>query len=102
MPFKRLLRCEKRWAPQGVRIHLNGDPDTLAAARRMIPEHAGMTEGLAGWHVSWQEPTLELSGPASEVEHIQALGFYGWLATGAHHQSHHFALAKGQPMHGAQ
>jgi hypothetical protein len=29
------------------------------------------------------------------MDKVSALGFFGLMATGAHHQSHHFAMAKG-------
>jgi hypothetical protein len=35
-----------------------------------------------------------------ETRHIRGLGFAGLMVSGSHHQAHHLALAKGEPMHG--
>ena len=34
-----------------------------------------------------------------ETQHIRGLGFIGILATGAHHQAHHLAIARGEMVH---
>ena len=36
-----------------------------------------------------------------EVSHIRGLGFIGVLVSGSHHQPHHLAMAKGEPIHAA-
>jgi len=33
------------------------------------------------------------------VQKIRALGFMGIMVQGSHHQMHHLAIAKGEPMH---
>ncbi len=90
-------------SPAGFTAMLTGDSNDVASLRRMVPEHVAMTQGHLGWTITWQETTaggaLSIAAPSSEVAHVQALGFFGWLATGAHHQEHHLALATGQPMH---
>jgi hypothetical protein len=34
-----------------------------------------------------------------ETQHIRGLGFIGILASGAHHQAHHLAIARGETVH---
>jgi hypothetical protein len=88
--------------PDGMQATLSGAPDVLASARRVLPEHAAMTQGHLGWSIEWSDdavPVLSIHAPADQVAHVQALGFYGWLATGSHHQEHHLALATGKSMH---
>jgi hypothetical protein len=36
---------------------------------------------------------------AGAVARIQALGFFGLMATGDHHRMHHIAMAKGEAAH---
>ncbi|MFA5944320.1 MAG: hypothetical protein WC876_07640 [Candidatus Thermoplasmatota archaeon] len=87
----------------GVSITVTGGPDAVASLRRMVPEHVAMTQGHLDWVITWHDDdaggVLSITAPSPEVAHVQALGFFGWLATGAHHQEHHLALATGQPMH---
>lgn len=40
------------------------------------------------------------SSQPGEETHIRALGFYGLMATDAHHQEHRLAIVRGQSMHG--
>jgi hypothetical protein len=76
----------------------------LAAIQRMIPAHAHEIDGHAGW-TARAEPLpagvllTVMAGDPKQVERIRALGFIGLLATGAHHQRHHLALARGETVH---
>jgi hypothetical protein len=36
---------------------------------------------------------------AGDIDTIAALGFYGVMTIGAHHQEHHFAMASGSAVH---
>ncbi len=74
------------------------------AAGRMVPAHAPFLARRTGWMsdveigndaVLW---TVSATGEA-EAARIRALGFYGLMATGAHHQRHHLAIARGDTMH---
>ena len=89
----------------GLRITVTGSGRTLAAIQRMVPAHAPMIDGHKGWQVT---ATLLPNGArltatasdARESAHIRGLGFIGLMATGAHHQAHHLAIAEGKhPMH---
>ncbi len=59
--------------------------------------------GYLGLNLS-AEPTergavLTATGGAAQVPMLRGLGFIGVLSLGAHHQTHHLALATGQNPH---
>ena len=89
----------------GLAIAVTGSGRTLAAIRRMVPAQAMEIDGLHGWHTKTEtlpdgvRLTVTATDP-KEVAHIRGLGFIGIMASGAHHQPHHLAIARGQPMHG--
>ena len=88
----------------GLRIKVTGSDRTLEAIQRMVPEHARDIDGMNGWTVrttalpNGVELTVTASNPA-DVQKIRALGFMGIMVQGGHHQMHHLAMAKGEPMH---
>jgi hypothetical protein len=90
----------------GLEIAVTGSGRTLAAIRRMVPAHASEINGLNSWEAktsvldSGVLLTVTASDP-KEVAHIRGLGFIGILVSGSHHQLHHLAMAKGEPIHGA-
>ena len=69
----------------------------------MVPEHARDIDGMYGWAVratafpNGVELTVTARNSA-DVQKINALGFMGIMVLGSH-QVHHFAMAKGEPMH---
>lgn len=74
------------------------------AALRMVPAHAPFLERQTGWvstvdvgdgAIVW---TVTAASEADATK-IRALGFYGLMASGAHHRRHHLAIARGEPMH---
>lgn len=79
------------------------NPAVASSIRRMLMAHAGMVTSEAGWstesgHVA-NGATLTIVGDSHSSEKIRALGFFGILALGMHHQAHHLALAKGANAH---
>ena len=91
----------------GVFIKVTGSGSVLPAIQRMIPAHASMMNGYRDWRsvteltddgVSW---TLFTSS-ASERTRIRGLGLFGLLTLGAHHAPHHWAMAKGEMVHGRE
>jgi predicted RNA binding protein YcfA (HicA-like mRNA interferase family) len=88
----------------GLRIKVTGSDRTLAAVQRMVPEHARDIDGMYGWTVrtttlpNGVELTTTASNPV-DVQKIRALGFMGIMVQGSHHQMHHLAMVKGEPMH---
>ncbi len=88
----------------GIEIAATGSGRTLAAIQRMVPTHAHELNQMNGWSARTAPLadgvllTVTASDP-KQVEHIRGLGFIGLLTSGAHHQVHHLAMAKGQFTH---
>jgi hypothetical protein len=96
------VRTEK--VEQGVRFRVAGQGRTREAIRRMVPAHARMLDGFRGWKtgVETSETGVVLTVTAGDAEQrarLQALGFFGVMASGAHHQEHHLAIARGHDPH---
>lgn len=75
--------------PDGIRVTATGGPDIAAALARMVPAHTQVINALNGWNVTWSAlpDGIQLTATSQdphEAQHIQALGFFGLLATGAH------------------
>lgn len=90
--------------PGGLRITITGEGRTLRAIRDMVPAHAAELAKIEGWQVEAaaqdEGATLRVTSRAPLQEaRIRGLGFFGLMTTGAHHQAHHWAIAKGQPVH---
>lgn len=90
----------------GLEMAVTGSGRTLAAIQRMVPAHAAEMDGRNGW--SAKTAVLNngvlltvTAGDPKEVAHIRGLGFIGILVSGSHHQPHHLAMAKGEPIHAA-
>ena len=89
----------------GLRATLDRTGPAGAAAERMLAAHGPILEAAFGWQAKLETYRSELqwtvlvangsSNGEAEAERIQALGFFGLLASGAHHQSHHLAIARG-------
>jgi len=88
----------------GLAMTITGQDRTLQAIQAMVPAHAPMIDGQNEWVAKAElTPTgatlIVTSANAKEVTHIRALGFYGLMATGGHHQTHHLGLARGEDPH---
>lgn len=94
----------EREIPGGIEVTISGAGRAGEAARHMVPAHARELARIEGWAASAEEPAggnvvLRVTSTASSAEaHIRGLGFFGLLASGAHHQPHHLAIARGQGM----
>ena len=89
----------------GLMFEVTGEGDVVDAIRRMASAHAGMMDGADGWNYS----TVEIQNgaalsvtvfEASDLAMLKGLGFYGIMASGMHHQTHHWAMASGSDPHG--
>ena len=90
--------------PDGWRFQITGGGQTLRAIQAMVPAHALELDKMDEWSaLASKTPTgaeLTVTSASSDVQQkIKGLGFFGLMATGAHHQPHHFAMATGKPMH---
>jgi len=88
----------------GIEIAVTGNGRTLDAIRRMIPAHVRELDQLPGWRARTEAlpDGIQLtvtSADSKEVARIRGLGFIGLLVSGAHHQPHHLAMARGQHFH---
>jgi hypothetical protein len=87
----------------GIRVSVSGTGRTLAAIQRMVPDQARMLDGHDGWHVVAEDrpdgAILTVTAKdARQTAKIRGLGFSGVMTTGSHHQLHHLAIARGQPI----
>ncbi len=87
----------------GERYVISGEGQVVGSIRRMVTAHAGVMEGKDGWSYM-AAPTetgavLEVTVPESDMSRLHALGFFGILASGMHHQSHHWMMAAGSNPH---
>ncbi|MEP2980675.1 MAG: hypothetical protein ABJO86_14380 [Lentilitoribacter sp.] len=81
-----------------------GKGATLRALQNMVPAHANELNKMDEWAVSGKATatgaTLTVTpSDVSELPRIEALGFFGLMATGAHHQAHHLGMASGKMLH---
>jgi len=85
----------------GIEIAVTGSGRTLLAIQRMVPAWAQTMNGHQGWRTkaaslaNGETLTVTAADP-TEVRHIRGLGFIGLMASGAHHQPHHLAIARGE------
>ena len=72
------------------------------AISRMVPAHAPFLSAETGWtsavavtddHIIWTVTS------DTDEQAIRALGFFGLMAVGAHHQAHQMGMASGQMVH---
>jgi hypothetical protein len=85
-------------------MDVTGGGRTLEAIRHMIPAHAHELARVPGWNARTEMLNdgvrLTVTSPdPREATHIRGLGFIGLMASGAHHQAHHLAMAKGEHIH---
>lgn len=89
----------------GLRLRVGRAGIGGEAALRMVPAHAPVLAAETGWlsDVEIQDDaivwTVSAPSDAAAAVRIRALGFYGLMATGAHHQAHHLAIARGDGVH---
>jgi hypothetical protein len=84
-----------------ITFTVRGTGRTLSAIRSMVPAHSEELNKSSPWNVKPHDFVgvfqLNITTP-SYVEQLKlaALGFFGVMATGAHHQAHHLAMAMGE------
>lgn len=77
---------------------------TIRALQNMVPAHANELNKMANWQAlgeATEKGALLTITPnkSTELTRIKALGFFGLMATGAHHQPHHLGMARGTMAH---
>ena len=78
--------------------------NTLKALQNMVPAHATELDKMGVWRAKGEAnehgATLTIKPQdRSDLQKIKALGFFGLMATGAHHQPHHLGMANGTMVH---
>lgn len=101
--FRQASATEENIA-DGLRMRIARGGSGGEAALRMVPAHAPFLTAETGWRSMIEVEDDEFvwavtSTSDAEVTKIRALGFYGLMATGAHHRRHHLAIARGEAMH---
>lgn len=69
--------------------------------RRSLQAHSDYIASIRPWEIqvviSEDGATVEIApNSASELQKLNALGFYGFMALDSHHQAHHWLIATGQ------
>lgn len=95
---------ETKVSDKAVQFQVSGVGRTYDSIRAMVPAHAAELSSTTAWTVEAEltdtGAMLSLSSQdAQEITKIAALGFFGVMATGAHHQEHHLGIATGAGMH---
>jgi hypothetical protein len=88
----------------GMRFTVTGTADVAPSIRRMTLAHADVMGGINDWKYEAQEiddgAMITVMVPPQDMAKIKALGFFGMMASGTHHQEHHWMMASGQNPHG--
>lgn len=89
----------------GFLATITGTGRTIQAIQAMVPTHAQFVDGHDGWSIKVKllENGAQMHATADNFHgmmRLRGLGFIGVMASQAHHQEHHLAMALGQPMHG--
>lgn len=83
----------------GLRVEISGTGRTLAAIQRIVPAQVPELSRVPGWDAKAESIadavvlTVASADPMQAV-HIRGLGFVGLLASEAHHEVHHLAMAQ--------
>ena len=91
-------------AEGGIRFNVTGSGAVLKAIQNMVPAHAGMltqmSEYIATTEAIESGIALTVIGDSdATLAKIKGLGFFGLMASGSHHQPHHFGMATGTMNH---
>lgn len=105
-----VLRAEARPSvvPAGLTMEVTGAGRTEQAIRAMVVPHATELDGVPELAAKTElipggvrlTVTARDPGDATAVARVRGLGFIGLLTLGAHHQSHHLAMARGEATSG--
>lgn len=84
-----------------IEYEVFGSKRAVEAASRMVPAHAQELSKMADWQITVEtlDRNVKMIVQPTEtnpITKIKALGFFGIMATGAHHQTHHLAMATGK------
>jgi hypothetical protein len=87
----------------GMQFTVTGSTDVAQSIRRMTLAHAAVMGGVKGWEYTAQNidggAMITVIVPPQDKDKIKALGFFGMMASGSHHQAHHWKMASGHNSH---
>lgn len=97
-------RVRSERLPDGLHLRIETGGRAGAAASRMVPVHGPVLASETGWRSEVTQNGDEIvwtvtGNSAEDAARVQALGFFGLMATGDHHRAHHLALAQGRLAH---
>jgi hypothetical protein len=87
-----------------VEFQVTGNGPVTDSIRRMVLAHSMTMDGVDGWGFTAKEIeggaslTVTPPNPKAQAE-LRGLGFIGIMASGMHHQQHHWMIANGQNPH---
>lgn len=87
-----------------VRFVVTGDGEVAGSVQRMVTAHGSMLAQETGWEVMTEltgkgAEMIIVPAEAADLARVKALGFFGVMTVGAHHQVHHLAIARGKDPH---
>ena len=90
--------------PGGIEMTISKTGPGGQSVERMVTAHGPVLMAETGWSSELEPGEGVLvwrvsSEHAADTMKIRALGFFGLMATGAHHQEHHLAIAKAKHVH---
>jgi hypothetical protein len=100
------LRANVSAAPAdgGMAFTVTGSDEVRDSIIRMVTAHAATMNGVAGFTYETAQNAdgatlVARAANPTDVEKLQGLGFIGVMTLGAHHQTHHIAIARGDGPH---
>lgn len=89
---------------ENISFIATGSGTALRALHNMVPAHAHELNKMSKWSangVKTPDGAILTITPTSksDIQKIKALGFFGLMATGGHHQPHHLGMATGKMIH---
>ena len=90
---------------KGIEITVHATlPGAIPGLDRAFNAHPKLLKSETGWDmtVAKDKDKYKLqvtTGDPAQVDKLRGLGYIGIMAMGNHHPLHHWALAKGQPLH---
>ncbi|WP_428539627.1 hypothetical protein [Profundibacter sp.] len=88
----------------GFQFAVTGTGKTIGSIQRMAIAHSGIMNGTGDWTFSPEKTetgvVLTVTIAAGDMDKLRALGFFGIMALGMHHQDHHWMMATGVNPHG--
>ena len=100
------MRAEVKSEPieGGLRFTISGDGPVKESIQRMVTAHAATMNGVEGWKFTAAQTDngamLDVLTPSKDSAKLRALGFFGLMTRGMHHQMHHLMIARGENPHG--